>query len=149
MIHYMYWPCELGTMLRNYAVVALKFYLICLYFDNTLPKFPCLPIFLLTQMHGLRHYAWILELCCDCNKIPHNLFVLWHYLKLVPCFFFYIYNNRVICLLIKLLKVKEHKKKSYREMSSSLNYLFSYTSKMFNKNVFIDIIEKFKNKQVK
>jgi hypothetical protein len=34
-------------------------------------------------------------------------------------------------------------------MSSSLNYLFSYTNKMFNKNVFIDIIEKFKNKQVK
>jgi hypothetical protein len=65
-------------------------------------------------------------------------------------FFLYIYNNRVICLLIKLLKVKEHKKKkSYREMSSSLNYLFSYTNKMFNKNVFIDIIEKFKNKQVK
>jgi hypothetical protein len=64
-------------------------------------------------------------------------------------FFFYIYNNRVICLLIKLLKVKEHKKKSYREMSSSLNYLFSYTNKMFNKNIFIDIIEKFKNNQVK
>ena len=34
-------------------------------------------------------------------------------------------------------------------MSSSLNYLFSYTNKMFNTNIFIDIIEKFKNKQVK
>lgn len=64
-------------------------------------------------------------------------------------FFLYIYNNRVICLLIKLLKVKNIKKKSNREMSSSLNYLFSYTNKMFNKNIFIDIIEKFKNKQVK
>jgi hypothetical protein len=64
-------------------------------------------------------------------------------------FFLYIYNNRVICLLIKLLKVKNIKKKSNREMSSSLNYLFSYTNKMFNKNIFIDIIEKFKNNQVK
>jgi hypothetical protein len=114
-------------MLRDYAVVALKFYIICLYFDNTLPKFPCLPIFLLTQMHGLRHYAWNYAVIA----IKFHIICL-YYDTTSSSLFLYIYNNRVICLLIKLLKVKSiKKKKGYREMSSSLNYLFPYTNKMF------------------